>query len=163
MKLYINTKKITLEDNTEHEIILRINDKEFYGYDVLIELPKDNKFIKNTLKIEYKRDKEGREIDEIEYKAFVIREQKTWWSFPLYELKDGKIVKFDYKKYAYFTNTDRRNILAEKINALYNPSSEAKILRKTFKYIMDNLNIEYPDFFKKYNQKVEEIINKNPK
>ncbi|GAH43526.1 unnamed protein product, partial [marine sediment metagenome] len=81
----------------------------------------------------------------------------------MYEIKDGKIIPFDYKQYVYFAGTDRRMILAAKIKQLYNPSSEAKILRKTLKYIMDTLAIEYPDFFKKYNDKIEAIINRNPK
>ena len=53
--------------------------------------------------------------------------------------------------------------LASKINELFNQPAEAKILRKTLRYIMDTLDIEYPDFFKKYNDKIEEIINKNLK
>lgn len=164
MKLYIDTKLMTFEeDNIEHEIILKVSDEEFYGYDRLIELSDDDKFIQDTLNIFYKKDDKGKDTKEIDYKEFVIREQQTWNSFPLYEIIDGKIVSFDYNKYDYFANTDRRIALAFKINDLYNPSAEAKILRKTFKYIMDILNIEYPDFFRKYNDKVETIINKNPK
>ncbi|MBA7539979.1 hypothetical protein ES705_32268 [subsurface metagenome] len=151
------------EDNIEHEIILNISDEKFYGYDKLIELSDDDKFIKDTLKTEYKKDEKGKKTKEIEHKQFMVREQKTWNSFPLYEIIDDKIVDFDYSKYAYFFGTNRRMALAGKINELFNQPSEAKILRKTLKYIMDTLAIEYPDFFKKYNDKVEEIINKNPK
>jgi len=162
MKLYINTKKITLEDNIEHEIVLNISDKEFLGYDILIELSDDDQFIKDTLKIEYKKDKDGNETDEIEYKQFIVREQKTWNSFPLYEIVEGKIIDFDYTQYEYFSGTDRRMVLARKINELYNPASEKKILRKTLKKILDHLNI-VDDNFNKYDSKVETIIKKNPK
>lgn len=150
-------------DNTEHKIILQVKDVELYGYDIMVELSDNDKFIKDTLKIIYKKDNQGKDTEEIESKVFIIREQKTWWSLPLYEFKNGKIVSFDYTKYNYFVNTDRRMMLALKINELYNPPSEFKRLRKTFKYIMDALDIEYPDFFKKYNDKIEEIINRNPK
>lgn len=164
MKLYINIKKMNFEeDNIEHNIISSMSDKEFYGYDVSIELPNDDKFIQDTLKIKYKKDKNDKDTKEIENKMFKIREDKTWWSFPLYEIIDNKIVPFNYKNYQYFMNTDRRIALASKINKIYNKSSETKILRKTFKYIMDNLEIPYPDFFGKYNKKVEEVINKSPK
>jgi len=144
MKLFLETKKMTFDEennNIEHELILKAREEEFLGYDRIIDgnLPKN---------------KEG---------EYIVREQKTWYSFPLYELKDGKIIDFDYTKYSYFQNTKRRNRLATKINELYNPSGEAKILRKTLRYIMDTLGIEYPDFFKKYNNKIEEIISKNPK
>ncbi len=164
MKLYLEVTKMNFEeDDIEHNIIRRMDDKGFLTYDEMVELPDNDKFIKGILRVTYKKDKNDKDTDEIEGKIFLIREQESWWSFPLYEFKDGKIIKFDYTKYAYFANTDRRNKLAQKINGLYNPPSEAKILRKTFKYIMDNLNIEYPDFFKKYDDKIEEIINKNPK
>ena len=164
MKLYIDTKLMTLdEDNIEHEIILKVSDNEFYGYDIKLELSDDDEFIKDALKIFYKKDDKGKDTEEIDHKEFIIREQKTWNSFPLYEIVEGGIIKFDYIKYKYFSDTDRRMALAFKINDLYNPPSEAKILRKTFRYIMDTLDIPYPDYFKKYNNKVEAIINKNPK
>ena len=140
MKLYIETKLMTLEDG-EHELILRVQEEEFLGHDRILE-----------------SDVLSKEED-----RYIIREQKSWWSFPLYEIENGKIINFDYTKYDYFKNTDRRNILAFKIKELYNPASEAKILRKTSKYIMDTLNIEYPDFFDKYNKKIDNIIKKNPK
>jgi len=102
MKLYINTKLMIFdEDNIEHEIILNISDEKFYGYDKLIELSDDDKFIKDTLKTEYKKDEKGKKTKEIEHKQFMVREQKTWNSFPLYEIIDDKIVDFDYSKYAY--------------------------------------------------------------
>ena len=163
MKLYVELKKMTFEDGIEHDIINGMGDRERPYCDVIIEIPDDDKFIKDTMKIVYKKDKDGKETNEIELRYFAIKEQETWYNFPLYEYKDGRIIDFDYTEYQYFADTDRRNILSEKINNLYNPSSEAKILRKTFKYIMDNLNIPYPDFFKIYNDKIEMIINKNPK
>lgn len=163
MKLYLNIKKLSFdEDNIEHEIVLDISDKEFYGYDVLIELPDNDKFIQDTLSIEYKKNKEGKNIKEIDHKNFIVREQKTWNSFPLYEIINGKIVSFDYNQYNYFSGTDRRMILAKKINQLYNMPSEAKILRKTLKFILHKLKLDYPDFLL-YNKKVEEIIKRNPK
>ena len=164
MKLYINKKRMIFgEDNVEHEIILRVKDVEFYGYDVMIELPDNDKFIKDTLKIIYKKDDKGKYTKEIESKEFIVREQKTWWSLPLYEFKDNKIIIFDYTKYDYFANTDRRMTLALKISELYNWSSEFKILRKTLKYIMNELNLNYPDDFSIMDKKIEEIIEKNPK
>ena len=53
-------------------------------------------------------------------------------------------------------------MLAFKIKELYNPSSEAKILRKTIKFILDELNLDYPEF-EKYNQKVYNVISGFPK
>ena len=165
MKLYINTKQMTFleeQNEIEHNIILRINDIEFYGHDLVIDLPDDDKFINDTLKIEYKKDKDGKDTDEIEDKQFIVREQKTWNSFPLYEVINNGIVDFDYTNYAYFADTDRRMALAQKVNALYNPPSEAKIIRKTLKKILDHLGIE-DESFEKYNNKVETIIKNNPK
>jgi len=164
MKLYINITKMNFEeDDIEHNIIRRMLDEEFFGYDEMVELPDDDKFIKDTLKIIYKKDKKGEDTKEIERRAFLIREQKTWWSFPLYELKDDKIISFDYTKYSYFTNTNRRMALARKINQLYNPSAEMKILRKALRFIMDELKLNYPDEFSIMDKKIEEIIKKNPK
>ena len=149
------------EDNLiEHEIILATSDREFYGYDLIVNLKDDDKFIKDTLKIKYEKNKEDKDV--IKDKQFKVRAD-GWNNFPLYEIVDGKIISFDYNKYKYFSNTDRRIALAFKINDLYNPPAELKILRKTFRYIMDTLDIPYPDYFKKYNNKVEAIINKNPK
>ena len=163
MKLYINTKIMAFnEDNIEHEIILNIQDEEFYGYDKIIELSDDDKFISDTLRIQYKKDKDGKDTGEIEDKQFIVREQQTWNSFPLYEVVNNEIVKFDYKDYAYFADTDRRMALAQKVNALYNPPSEAKIIRKTLKKILDHLGIK-DDKFEKYNNKIESIIKKIPK
>ena len=163
MKLYINTKKMVFdEDNIEHEIILNILDTEFYGYDKIIDLKDDDKFIKDTLRIQYKKDKDSKDTDEIESKMFIVREQKTWNSFPLYEVINNGIVDFDYTNYAYFADTDRRMALAQKVNAFYNPPSEAKIVRKTLKKILDHLGIADEDFLK-YNNKVETIIKNNPK
>lgn len=162
MKLYLNIKKMTFdeEDNLiEHEIIFSVNDIEFYGYDLIIDLKDNDKFIKDTLKIEYGKDKEGKDF--IENKQFKVRAD-GWNSFPLYEIVNGKIISFDYTKYVYFANTDRRIALAFKINELYNPPSEAKIIRKTLKFILSELKLDYPEFLL-YNKKVEGIINKNPK
>jgi len=163
MKLYLKITRMNFEkDDIEHNIIRGISDKEFLCYDEIIELSNDDKFIKDTLKIIYKKDNKGNDTKEIEGKVFMVREQKTWWSFPLYEFKDDKIIPFDYNQYSYFTNTERRMALALKIGELYNPSSEAKIIRKTLKYILDELKLDCPDFLL-YNKKVEEIILKNPK
>jgi len=164
MKLYINLKEMIFEeDNIEHKIVLSASNKKSKFYDTELTLDDNDKFIGDTLKIIYKKNKDGKDTKEIEKEIFMVREPETWWSFPLYEIIDGKIVDFDYKRYAYFNNTDRRMALAGKINLMYNPPSEAKILRKTLRYIMNILNMEYPEFFKKYNDKIEEIINKNPK
>ena len=165
MKLYINIKEMIFDEENnsiEHKIIFGIKNKEFYGYDIQIDLPNDDKFIKDTYKIKYKKDKEGKDTKEIEEELFEVREKNTWYSFPLYEIIDGKIVDFDYTKYEYFLNTERRMVLAFKINDLYNPSSEAKIIRKTIKFILDELKLDYPDFLL-YNKKVEKIILRNPK
>ncbi|MBA7540661.1 hypothetical protein ES705_32960 [subsurface metagenome] len=164
MKLYLSIKKMTFEeDDIDHNIINGMLDKEFLGYDEIVELPDDDKFIKDTLRIIYKKDKEDKDTDEIEGRVFDIREKRTWCGFPLYELKNGEIVPFDYTRYAYFAGTKRRVKLGEKIGNLYNMFSESKIQRKTLKHIMNTLNIEYPDFFRKYDNKIEEVINKNPK
>lgn len=152
------------EDNLiVHKVIWGVSDEEFIGYDCMMKLPDNDKFIKNTLKIEYRENEQNKDIKKIISKQFKTGEQGTWWNFPLYEIKNNKIISFDYTKYQYFANTDRRIVLGKKISNLYNIFAEAKIQRKTLKYIMDNLNIEYPDFFKKYNDKIEEIINKNLK
>ena len=164
MKLYLSITKMNFEeDNIEHNIIRGMLGKEFAGYDETIELPDDDKFIKDTMKIVYKKDKKGEDTEEIESKQFIIREQKTWWSFPLFELKNGKIIDFDYTKYAYFQNTKRRNMLASKIDELYNISGELKVLRETINYILKELKLDIPDDYDKMNTKIKEIINKNPK
>ena len=159
MKLYLDTKKMTFneeENKIEHEIIISIFEKDFIGCDYSINLSANSQFIKDTLKI----DKIGKDNKEI--RQFKVR-ANGWDAFPLYELKNKKIISFDYTKYSYFANTNRRVSLGLKINDLYNPSSELKTLRKTLKYIMETLGIEYPDFFDKYNTKVGKIIEKNPK
>jgi len=164
MELYLAIKKMTFEeDNIEHNIISSMSNKIFYGYDILVELPNNDKFIKDTLKTIYKKDDKGENTKEIEGKVFMIWENKSWISFPLYEIVNEKIVPFNYIKYQYFNNVYRRLALGAKINKMYDKSSENKILRKTLKHIMNILNIEHPDFFKKYDSKIEVIINKNPK
>ncbi len=163
MKLYLQITKMDFEeDSIEHNIIRGISDKEFFGYDEMIELPDNDKFIKDVMKIIYKKDKKGNDTDEIDYKAFMIREQEMWLGFPLYELKNNKIKHFDYTKYIYFANSDRRNMLTRKMHQMYNPSSEFKRLRKILKKILDHLGIVDKDF-KKYNDKIEGLIAKNPK
>ena len=132
---------MTLEDG-DHEIILRADDKEFFGYDRII-----NSDI----------------LSKNEEDIYMVKEQETWWSFPLYEFKNDEIIPFDYTKYSYFVNTDRRMALAEKINILYNKESEFKILRETLKYIMDELHLNYPIDYDIMNSKINEVIAKNPK
>ena len=166
MKIFISTKSMTFEEENnliEHDIVLNVSDTEFLGYDYVIDLPGDDEFIQNTFRVEYKKDKEGKDTDEIESKEFIIREQETWNSFPLYEIINGAIVSFDYTQFIYFANTDRRNMLAIKINELYNISSELKILRKTLVYMLNELNLNFPEFFDIMNTKIEDFIQKNPK
>ena len=141
MKLYIETKFMDFEDG-EHELILRVNEEDFLGYDKIIESDILSK------------NKEGK---------YIVREQKSWWSFPLFELKNGKIIDFNYTKYAYFQNTERRNMLAFKISELYNISGELKVLRKTINYMLKELKLYIPDDYDKMNTKIKEIIKKNPK
>ena len=143
MLVYLEIREMTFEDSIEHKILLRASKEDFPSCDEAIE---------TQYKLEETEDG----------KHFITREQETWFSFPLYELKNGKIKDFDYTKYEYFNNSVRREILVEKISDLYHPSSEAKILRKTLKKILDHLGIE-DESFNKYNNKVEAIINKNPK
>ena len=141
MILYLETKVMALEDG-EHEIILKADDKEFFGYERIV----DSDILS--------KNEEG---------IYIVREQETWWSFPLYEFKDDEIIPFDYTKYSYFTNTERRMALAEKINILYNPASEFKILRETLAYIMDELHLNFPPDYGIMNTKINEVIAKNPK
>jgi len=149
MKLYIDTKKMIFdEDDVEKEVITKVKNVKFLHYDYVIELPDDDIFIQNN----YHKDDN----------SFHIREENTWWSFPLYQIVDGKIISFDYTKYQYFADTDRRMALAKKINKLYNPASEAKLARKTLKKILDHLEMK-DDKFEKYNTKIEQIIIHNPK
>ena len=163
MKLYINTKKITFDEDTiEHEIVLNVAFKRGICKVVEIDLPKDNQFVIDTLKTIFKKDKTGEKTKEIKNQYFVIREQNTWHGFPLYEIVNGKIIKFDYTKYAYFADTDRRKEMSKYISKMYNQSSEAKITRKTLKIILDHLEI-IDEKFEKYNTKVEEFIAENPK
>ena len=165
MKLYINTKEMAFEEENNlitHEIVLKVSDTEFLCYDYKITLPDNNSFIANTLEIEYEKDKEGNNTDKVKNKMFRVREQNTWWSFPLYEIIDGKITSFDYAQYEYFADADRRMALAKKVNKQYNPPAEAKIQRQTLKAILDHLGI-VDEKFEKYNKKVERIIEKNPK
>jgi len=142
MKLYISTKRMIFEeDNIEHEIVLQIRDVEFFGYDRII----DSDILS--------KNEEG---------TYIVREQETWWSYPVYEIVGNEILKFNYKDHAYFNNTERRMALALKIGNEYNLPSELKILRKTLKKILDYLEIVDEDF-EKYNNKIEEVIRKNPK
>jgi len=150
------------EDNIKHDIVVNIIGEKHIGYDLEIDLPDDDKFIKKALKIIYKKDKDKKDTNEIEYKMFITREQETWNSFPLYEIVNGEIVDFDYIRYAYFANTNRRVALGKKISNLYNIYAELKMHRKILKAILDHLEIT-DEGFEKYNSKVENIISKNPK
>ena len=146
MLVYLEIKNMTFEEETDsinHQIITYASKEKIDGFDEVIETK--------------------RKLMEIEDDTcFITREQNTWFSFPLYELKDGKIIDFDYTKYQYFADSDRREMLVGKISDLYNAPSEAKILRKTLKKILDHLGIADEDFLK-YNNKVETIIKNNPK
>ena len=149
MKIYIETRIMTFEeDDFEHEIVLRVENEIFYGYDLVIEISEKSSFVKD-------RQIEGG-------KFFSVRDNNSWWSFPLYEIVDNEIADFDYTKYQYFSNTERRNTLGSKIKQAYNPSSELKIIRKTLKKILDHLGLE-DESFSNYNNKVEKIIKKIPK
>ena len=160
--LYVNTKKMNFEeDNIEHDIVLSVHEKKG-KFSVDFEINPDEKFVTDTLQVEYKKDDEGNDTKEILHKRYVIKEQKTWHSFPLYEIIDGKIIDFDYTQYQYFNDTDRRVVLARKIGKQHNPSSELKIMRKTLKKILDHLGLE-DESFNNYNNKVEKIIKKIPK
>ena len=141
MKLYLETKLMTLEDG-EHEIILRADDKEFFGYDRIV-----NSDI----------------LSKNEEDIYIVREQETWWSFPNYEIINGEIVLFEWRNYSYFLGTERRMALAEKINILYNVPSELKILRETLAYIMNELHLISPPDYDIMNAKINEVIAKNPK
>lgn len=161
MRLYLAITKMDFEeDNIEHSIIRGMSDKEFLTYDEMIELPDDDKLIKKIYKEVYKKDKNGKDTEEIENKMFLIKE--GWEGLPLYEFKEGEIIPFDYTKYAYFAGTRRRGMLKKRISEIYNPSSEAKIVRKAIKILFDESNAECPEFQKYYN-KIEDVINKNPK
>ena len=146
MLVYLEIRNMTFKEETDsinHKIITRASKEKFDGFDEVIETE--------------------RKLTETEDGIhFITREQNTWFSFPLYELKDGEIIDFDYTKYQYFADSDRREMLVGKISDLYNAPSEAKILRKTLKKILDHLGIEDEDFLK-YNNKVETIIKNNPK
>ena len=143
MLVYLEIRNMTFEDNIEHQIILRASKEDFSGCD-------------ETIETEF-------ELEETENgEHFITREQKTWFSFPLYELRNSKIRNFDYTKYQYFADSDRREMLVGKISDLYHPSSESKIIRKTLKTILDHLEIT-DEGFEKYNTKIEELISKNPK
>ena len=144
MLVYLEIRNMTFEeDNIEHQIILRASKENFNGYDKAIETKR---------KLEETEDGEH----------FVTREQKTWFSFPLYELKNDEIKDFYYTKYQYFADSDRREMLVGRISDLYHPSSEAKIIRNTLKTILDHLGIT-DEKFEKYDTKVEAIIKNNPK
>ena len=153
---------MTFDDGIEYKIINGMSDKEFPCYDVVIDIPDDDKFIKDTMQIVYKKDEKGNETDEIESRWFITKEQETWYNYPLYQLKDNKIIPFDYTRHKYFTDTERRVSVAEKIGHVYNSSSEIKLLRKTLKTMLDHLGI-VDEGFEKYNDKIETLINKNPK
>ena len=162
MKLYIELKEMTFDDGIEYKIINGMSDREFPCYDVVIDIPDNDKFIKDTMQIVYKKDEKGNETNEIESRWFITKEQETWYNYPLYQLKDNEIIPFDYTRHRYFTDTERRVAVAEKIGHVYNLPSEVKLIRKTLKTILDNLGLEDKKFIT-YNTKIEKIIEKNPK
>ena len=100
------------EDDIEHNIIRGMNDKEFLTYDGMVEFSDDDRFIKDVVKVIYKKDEKGKDTKEIESKMFLIKD--GWEGLPLYEFKDGEIIDFDYTKYAYFTGIKRRKVLKGK-------------------------------------------------
>lgn len=169
MKIYLDLKPMTFEEENneiEHQIINGAREDEYYGYDKVIDLPEDDSFIKKTRHIIYKRNIITGKNEGIDYIQYVTKEQKTWWNFPLYELKNGEIIDFDYSQYDYFSNTERRVTLGNKITKQYNIPSELKILRKAIEQIIGHLDIKNSknfEAFNKYNQKVENIIKKYPK
>ena len=156
MKLYLDIKEMVL-DGINHKIVNAVNNKKNSESDFELTLQKNDEFIKKTMQVDYKKDS-----DEIENVYFVIKEQDTWFSYPLYEIVDSEIIDFDYTQYTYFLDTERRNKVADKIGIAYSYSSENKIIRKTLKKILEHLKIE-DDNFLKYNNKVESIIKKIPK
>ena len=105
--MYIQTKDLTLEDG-EHEVVLRASDKVFSGYDIEVETNMIQK-------------KDG---------VYIVREQETWDSLPIYEIKNCTVVRLDFTQYEYFTGIKRRKTVSEKIRKQYNPPSENKIMRK---------------------------------
>ena len=137
--MYIQLKTLTFEDG-DHEVVLNASDEFFLAQDIEIDCDI----------IEKRNDK------------YIVREQKTWDSFPIYEFLNGKIIDFDYTQYSYFTGIERRKVLSGKIRKQYNPYSETKIIRKTLKKILDYLGLE-DESFSNYNNKVEKIIKKIPK
>ena len=145
MKIYLYTKEMDFEDGN-HIIILEAQNKMFATCDAEIIVNKDHDILKN------KKDD-----------FYRTRESDTWNSFPIWEVVNGEIISFNYNNYEYFQDTDRRKILGKKVGHLYNIPSELKIMRKTLKYIMDTLQITYPNDFERFNKKVEKLIAKNPK
>ena len=137
--MYIQLKTLTFEDG-DHEVVLNASDEFFLAQDIEIDCDI----------IEKRNDK------------YIVREQKTWDSFPIYEFLNGKIIDFDYTQYSYFADIERRKTLSRKIQKQYNPYSENKIIRKTLKKILDHLGLE-DESFSNYNNKVEKIIKKIPK
>jgi len=137
--MYIQTKTLTLE-NIEHEVVLKASDTSFLAYDVEIE----------TDIIEKKDGK------------YIVREQETWDSLPIYEIVDGNVMNFNPYDYVYFTKMKRRKALSGKIRKQYNLSAEIKTMRKTLNKILKHIELK-DESFDKYNKKVENIIEKIPK
>ena len=137
--MYIQLKTLTLEDG-DHEVVLNASDEFFLAHDIEI----DCDIIKK------RNDK------------YIVREQETWDSFPIYEFKNEKIIDFNYTQYSYFTGIERRKVLSGKIRKQYNLSAEIKTMRKTLNKILKHIELK-DESFDKYNKKVENIIEKIPK
>ena len=147
MLIYLEIRNMTFkeeDDSINHEIVIRADKETFDGYDRIAKVKA------GALKISDNGI------------SFVMKEQNTWYNFPLYEYENGEIIDFDYTKYLYFADTERRVRLVDKISDLYHPSSEAKIIRRTLKIILNHLGM-VDEKFEKYDTKVEAIIKNNPK
>ena len=137
--MYIQLKTLTLEDG-DHEVVLNASDEFFLAHDIEI----DCDIIKK------RNDK------------YIVREQETWDSLPIYEIVDGNVMNFNPYDYVYFTKMKRRKALSGKIRKQYNLSAEIKTMRKTLNKILKHIELK-DESFDKYNKKVENIIEKIPK
>jgi hypothetical protein len=169
MKIYLELKPMTFEEENneiEHCLIFGAREEYFYGYDEILELPENHWFIKKARKEVYRKNILTGKNEGIDYIQYVTKEQKSWYNYPLYELKNGEIIEFDFTEYQYFSNTDRRIMLGRKVSRQYNISAELKILREAIKNIAEQTGIKNNkelELFNKYNNRVENIINKFPK
>lgn len=169
MKIYLELKPMTFEEENneiEHYLIFGAREEEFYGYDEILELPESHWFITKARKEVYRKNMLTGKNEGLEYVQYIVKEQGSWFNFPLYELKAGEIIEFDFTAYSYFSNTDRRIMLGRKVSRQYNVSAELKILRKTIEQVIEHLSIKDSSnlqSFKKYNNRIENIIKKYPK